>query len=72
MRVEARKRAKYDAVCAATRTIFQPFALETTGEHGAAAVYFLFTMHMSDLGLPADVLVGKFKKLRRGTIAQVA
>lgn len=37
----------------------------------------LFTEHMRDLGqaargLPADVLVGKFKKLRRGTIAQVA
>jgi hypothetical protein len=54
-----------------------PFALETTGGHGAstASVYFLLTQ-MRDSGLPADVLLGKLKKdisfaLRRGTIAQV-
>ncbi len=55
-----------------------PFALETTGGHGAstASVYFLFKKHLRDSGLPADVLLGKLKKdisfaLRRGTIAQV-
>jgi hypothetical protein len=55
-----------------------PFALETTGGHGAstASVNLLFTKQMRDSGLPADVLVGKLKKdisfaLRRGTIAQV-
>ena len=54
------------------------FAFETTGGHGAstASVYFLFNKHMRDSGLPADVLLGKFKRdvsfaLRRGTIAQV-
>jgi hypothetical protein len=43
------------------------------GRAGAstAAVYLLFTKHMRELGLPADVLVGKLKKdtwlaLRRG------
>jgi hypothetical protein len=39
-------------------------------------VYLLFTKQMRDSGLPADVLLGKFKKdisfaQRRGTIAQV-
>jgi hypothetical protein len=55
-----------------------PFALETTGGHGAstASVYLLFTTQMRDSGLPADVLPGKLKKdisfaLRRGTIAHV-
>ncbi len=64
-----------------------PFALETTGGHGASLLhheslasvyhsYFLFKKHLRDSGLPADVLLGKFKKdvsfaLRRGTIAQV-
>jgi hypothetical protein len=55
-----------------------PFALETTGGHGAstASEYLLFKKQISDSGLPADVLLGKFKKdisfaLRRGTIAQV-
>jgi hypothetical protein len=52
-----------------------PFALETTGGHGAstATVYLLFAKQLRDSGLPADVLVGKLKKdisfaLRRGTI----
>jgi hypothetical protein len=62
-----------------TGSIFSPFALETTGGHGAstASVYYLFTKQMRDSGLPADVLVNKLKKdiisfaLRRGTIAQV-
>ncbi len=77
-RAEERKNTKYDAICAATGSIFSAFALETTGGHGAstAPVYFLFTKQMRDSGLPADVLVGKLKKdisfaLRRGTIAQV-
>ena len=58
-----------------------PFALETTGGHGASTAsvyqwYLLLTKQMRDSGLPADVLVGKLKKdisfaLRRGTIAQV-
>jgi hypothetical protein len=39
-------------------------------------VYFLFAKQLRDSGLPADVLMNKFKKdisfaLRRGTIAQV-
>jgi hypothetical protein len=58
--------------------VCSPFALETTGGHGAStkSVYLLFTKQMRDSGLPADVLVGKLKKdisfaLRRGTIAQV-
>jgi hypothetical protein len=77
-RAEERKHTKYDAICAASGSVFSPFALETTGGHGAstASVYFLFNKHMRDSGLPADVLLGKFKKdvsfaLRRGTIAQV-
>ncbi len=77
-RAEERKHTKYDAICAATGSVFSPFALETTGGHGASAasVYFLFEKQMRDSGLPADVLLGKFKKdipfaLRRGTIAQV-
>ena len=77
-RAEERKHTKYDAICAATGAVFSPFALETTGGHGAstASVYFLFNKHMRDSGLPADVLLGKFKRdvsfaLRRGTIAQV-
>ena len=55
-----------------------PFALDTTGGHGAstATVYFLFTKQLRDSGVPADVLVGKLKKdfsfsLRRGKIAYV-
>ncbi len=35
-RAEERKHAKYDAICAATGSIFSPFALETTGGHGAS------------------------------------
>ena len=61
-RAEERKHTKYDAICAATGAVFSPFALETTGGHGAstASVYFLFNKHMRDSGLPADVLLGKF------------
>ena len=77
-RAEERKHTKYDAICAATGAVFSPFALETTGGHGAstASVYLLFKKHLRDSGLPADVLLGKLKKdisfaLRRGTIAQV-
>jgi hypothetical protein len=75
---EERKHAKYDRICAASGSTFSPFALETTGGHGAStkSVYYLFAKQMRDSGLPADVLVGKLKKdisfaLRRGTIAQV-
>jgi hypothetical protein len=77
-RAEERKHTKYDAICAAAGAVFSPFALETTGGHGAstASVYVLFKKHLRDSGLPADVLLGKLKKdisfaLRRGTIAQV-
>ena len=77
MRAEALKHRKYDAICAATGSHVSPFALETTGGHGAstATVYFLFAKQLRDSGLPADVLVGKLKKdislaLRRGTIPQ--
>jgi hypothetical protein len=44
-RAEERKHAKYDAICAATGSIFSPFALEMTGGHDAstASVYFFFT-----------------------------
>ncbi len=54
-----------------------PFALETTGGHGAstASVDFLFTKQLRDSGLPADALVGELKDisfaLRRDTIAKV-
>jgi hypothetical protein len=59
-----------------------PFALETLGGHAASTLasvyhrYLLLTKQMRDSGLPADALLGKFKKdisfaLRRGTIAQV-
>jgi hypothetical protein len=81
-RAEERKHAKYDRICTATGSILSPFALETTGGHGASTLaavyhrYFLFKKHLRDSGLPADVLLGKLKKdisfaLRRGTIAQV-
>jgi hypothetical protein len=59
-------------------TIFQPFALETTGGHGASteAVYHLFTKHLPDSGVPGEALKRKLNKdvsfvLCRGTIAQV-
>jgi hypothetical protein len=54
----------YDAICAAAGSNFSPFALETTGGHGAstATVYFLFTKQLRESGLPAGVLVGKLKK----------
>ncbi len=75
-RAEERTHAKYDAVCAATGSILSPFALETTGGHGAstASICFLFLKQLRVSALPA--LVGKLKKdisfaLRRGTIAQV-
>jgi hypothetical protein len=53
-----------NAICAATGSRFSPFALETTGGHGAstATEYFLFAKQLHDSGLPADVLVGKLKK----------
>ncbi len=77
-RAEDLKHRKYDAICAATGSQFSPFALETTGGHGAstATVNFLFAKLLCDSDLPADVLVGKLKKdisfaLRRGTIAQM-
>ncbi len=75
---EGKKHVKYDNLCAAAGTIFQPFALETTGGHGAStkAVYYLFNKHLSDSGVPGEALKRKLKKdisfaLRRGTIAQV-
>jgi hypothetical protein len=61
-RAEELKHTKYDAICAATGSVLSPFALETTGGHGALPVYFLLTRQMRDSGLPADVLVGKLKK----------
>ena len=74
---ESKKHVKYDNLCAAAGTIFQPFALETTGGHGAStkAVY-LFNKHLRDSGVPGEALKRKLKKdisfaLRRGTIAQV-
>ena len=77
-RAEERTHAKYDAVCAATGSILSPFALETTGGHGAstASMCFLFPKQLRVSALPADALVGKLKKdvsfaLRRGTIALV-
>ncbi len=47
---ESKKHAKYDNLCATAGTIFQPFALERTGGHGAStkAVYYLFTKHLGD------------------------
>jgi hypothetical protein len=51
---EARKHLKNDNLCEAAGTFFQPFALETTGGHGAwsNAVYYLFTKHLRDSGVP--------------------
>ena len=73
-----RKHDKYDAISSRQRGLTFLLPLETTGEHGAstATVYFPFTKHLRDSGLPADVLVDKLKKdisvaLRRGTTAQV-
>jgi hypothetical protein len=75
-RAEDLKLRKHDAICAAAGSNFSPFALETTGGHGAstATVYLLFAKQLRDSGLPADVLVGRLKKdisfaLRRGTLA---
>jgi hypothetical protein len=77
-RAEVAEHLKYDATCAATGSHLSPFALETTGGHGAstATVYSLLAKQPRDSGLSADVLVGKLNKdisfaLRRGTIAQV-
>ena len=79
MRAEDLKHRMYDAICATTGSHFTPFALETTGGHGAsiATVYLLLAKQLRDSALPADVLVGKRNKdisfaLRRGTILQVA
>jgi hypothetical protein len=65
-RAEEAKHIKYDATCAATGSHLSPFALETTGGHGAstATVYFLFAKQLRDSGLPADVVVGKLNKAR--------
>ena len=75
---ESKKHAKYDNLCAAAGTTFSPFALETMGAHGASTktVYYLFTKHLRDSGVPGEALKRKLKKdisfaLRRGTIAQV-
>ena len=75
---ESKKHVKYDNLCKAAGTIFSPFALETTGGHGAStkAVYYLFNKHLRDSGVPGEALKRKLKKdisfaLRRGTIAQV-
>ena len=76
--VEGRKHAKYDNLCKAAGTIFQPFALETMGAHGVSTkpVYYLFTKHLRDSGVPGETLNRKLKKdisfaLRRGMITQV-
>ncbi len=55
---ESNKYAKYDNLCAAAGTTFQPFALETTGGHGAStnAVYYLFTKHLRESGVPGEAL----------------
>jgi hypothetical protein len=37
-RAEERKHTKYDAICAATGSVLSPFALETTGGHGASTL----------------------------------
>ena len=67
-RAEEAKHLKYDATCAATGSNFSPFALETTGGHGAstATVYFLFAKQLRDSGLPADVPVDVYPGLRPG------
>jgi hypothetical protein len=77
-RAEERKHANYDVICAAKGSILSPFALETTGGHGAstASLHFLLTEQLRDSGQPVDVLVDVLIKdisfaLRRGTIAQV-
>ncbi len=51
-RAEKRKHTKYDAICAATGSVLPPFALETTGGHGASAasVYFLLKKQIARLG----------------------
>jgi hypothetical protein len=36
-RAEERKHAEYDRICTATGSILSPFALETTGGHGASS-----------------------------------
>jgi hypothetical protein len=36
-RAEERKHIKYDAICTATGSVLSPFALETTGGHGASS-----------------------------------
>ncbi len=36
-RAEERKHTKHDAICAATGSVLSPFALETTGGHGASS-----------------------------------
>ncbi len=36
-RAEERKHAKYDRICTATGSLLSPFALETTGGHGASS-----------------------------------
>jgi hypothetical protein len=46
------------------------------GQHPTNAVYYLFTKHLRDSGVPGEALKRKLKKdisfaLRRGTIAQV-
>jgi hypothetical protein len=74
-RAEEVKHLKYDVTCAATGSHLSPFALETTGGHGAstATVYLLSAKQLRDSGLPAEVLEGKLNKdmsfaLRRGRL----
>jgi hypothetical protein len=79
---EERKHTKYKQLCTAAGTLFQPFALETAGGHGAstAAVYYLLTntcvtrgsrRGTRGHGAVAQAQQGISFALRRGTIAQV-
>jgi hypothetical protein len=82
-RAEDRKHAKYDRICTATGSILSPFALETTGGHGASTLaamyhrYFLFkSICATRVCRRTCCWYCKLKKdisfaLRRGTIAQV-
>ena len=60
-RAKEREHAKYDAICLATGSILSPFALESTGGHGAssASVYSHFTNQLHDTALRRTLLLFK-------------
>jgi hypothetical protein len=59
---EGKKHLKYDNLCATAGTIFQPFALDDGWRLDESGLYYLFTKHLRDSGVPGEALKPKLKK----------